>query len=140
MLKISRLGLAIAVGLGGVLVSRTALADFPYVEANGNGDYYIINEFPHTPGSVYARWTVVDPDPNGLNVRCAPPNYQGQDFYNLTPYFTVANGGSFTSSHLRSDDRGLPWVQLRLEDAARETCFVRANSEYVLPSRIRLND
>ncbi|MCT7968985.1 hypothetical protein NG799_21980 [Laspinema sp. D1] len=138
MLKISRLGLAIAAGLGGVLVTKTALADFPYVEANRNGDYYIINEL--RPGSVYARWTVVDPDPNGLNVRCAPPNYQGQDFYNLKPYFTVRNGGSFTSSHLRSDDRGLPWVQLRLEDAARETCFVRANSEYVLPSRIPLND
>ncbi len=132
-LKISRLGLAISAGLLGVLAPRTAQAEYPYPQSDANGDFQIVNPLPQNRQHLLENWVVVDPDPNGLNVRCKHPLAEGLDYYNLPADYVFYEGQEFSSYALRMDDRGLPWVVLEAphKSSERINCFVRANTRFI---------
>lgn len=129
-----------------LLCGATAVAasDLPLPTPNQQGDYMRA----HHP-----YWMVVDPDPNGLNCRMGEysydeiirSSYDGNsdvfEFFNWPVVGTFSQGDRF-QIHLGpagfgriTDTRGKPWLYVTRTDAngAPSNCFVRGNTQFVIP-------
>lgn len=132
------------------LSSQVAIA-IPISDRNG--------DFTSTGrGRGHIYWQVVDPDPNGLNCRMTerfqgiyadalntPDEFLSRDYKpNISRWTRVhrfATGerlravtGNGMNQHIQFDDRGKPWMAVRISDV-RGDCFVRANIRFVRPIR-----
>ncbi|MBE9009138.1 hypothetical protein IQ250_02840 [Pseudanabaenaceae cyanobacterium LEGE 13415] len=122
---------------------------------NRNGDYTSTRR-----GAGHQHWQVVDPDPAGLNCRMArryqgialdavntPDELMSRDYaFNVSSWEVIhrfrpgeklwAITGHMTIQHIQFDDRGKPWLGVRVPHRGGDEiidCFVRANRRFVRP-------
>ncbi|BAS58103.1 MULTISPECIES: hypothetical protein [Leptolyngbya] len=122
---------------------------------NQNGDYTNTRK-----GQGHINWQVVDPDPAGLNCRMAkqfqgfaldamntPDELMSRDYTpNVSSWEVIhqfppgeklwAITGNVTTQHIQFDDRGKPWLGVRVPyQGGNEIidCFVRANRRFIKP-------
>ncbi|NJK39551.1 MAG: hypothetical protein HC835_19075 [Oscillatoriales cyanobacterium RM2_1_1] len=95
-----------------------------------SGDYPIRQTY-------HGMWQVMDTDPQGLNCRGnIPPGQGSAQVIAQFPQDTLLNAvkrerGVF---ELEKDQRGFPWLRVRLyEKDGKAECWVRANSQFVVP-------
>lgn len=125
--------------LGTIAIAPVVRAQMPVPQPNDVGDY---------PRTSHLLWTVVDPDPNGLNCRWSEampehwyspaarfPDFNIQDWevvrrFNWGTVLTAnRTPAGFTYIY---DDRRSPWLKVSIGDND-EICLVRANQEFVVP-------
>lgn len=89
-------------------------------------------------------WTVVDPDPNGLNARQAKQTYEmehpkpGENFLKLKVVTRLKKGQDFSLRKIVKDDRNRPWMMVRLYPTwkyGQDLLLVRAHKDFVRPIR-----
>lgn len=83
------------------------------------------------PGTAIAQWTVVDPDPKGLNCRLAiPPDPMSAEVSHVFKTGETLTTASHSPEPI-ADNQGRTWVWVLIN--ARTACVVRANSAFIKP-------
>lgn len=126
-------------------VQEAPLAEDTLPTPDSNGDY--LGKTSHQ------KWTVVDPDPNGVNCRWSeemPTAWYAPDakfsslnisqwpvvrrFTKNTPSPSLQANLTPAGFATLMDDSGKPWLKVNIGSNDR-ICLVRANSKYVQPVR-----
>ena len=115
---------------------------YPLPRTNRNGDY--VQKTSH------GFWTVVDPDPAGLNCRWSPQmpdnwfapdaKWPILDIWRWPIVHTFKYGSVLTANRTPagfitfSDTRDLPWIKVALGFDGNDTiCLVRAHRRFIVP-------